>query len=263
MTGEANFGKVYLVGAGPGDPELLTLRALRLLQSADAILHDDLVPPGILRLASRNALIENVGKRCGAKSITQSQINSRMIEFARAGVNVVRLKSSDPLLFGRAGEELDALEQAGIECEVVPGITAATAAAAAAKIPLTDRRASSEVVFLAGHRAGTQQIEVPPPGPSKKTVAVYMPADGYESLAAAFRAAGWNAATPCLIVSAASTQRQRISRVTLGGLASAHHLPAPAILIVGEVTAPRKLHAVTQHFIDTADSAPTSAPAFI
>ena len=263
MTGEPNFGKVYLVGAGPGDPELLTVRALRLLQSADAILHDDLVPREILRLASPSALIENVGKRCGTKSITQSQINARMIEFARAGFHVVRLKSGDPLLFGRAGEELDALEQAGIECEVVPGITAATAAAAAAKIPLTDRRASSQIVFLAGHRAGTQQIEVPPPGPSKKTVAVYMPANGYDSLAAAFRIAGWSATTPCLIVSAASTQRQRILRTTLGALVEAYKPPAPAILIVGEVTATRTLRAAAQRFISTGDSAPASPPTFI
>lgn len=263
MIGETNFGKVYLAGAGPGDPELLTVRALRLLQSADAILHDDLVPPEILRLASRNSLIENVGKRCGAKSITQAQINARMIGFARAGFNVVRLKSGDPLLFGRAGQELDALEQAGIECEVVPGITAATAAAAAAKIPLTDRRASSELVFLAGHRAGTQQIEVPPPGSSKKTVAVYMPADGYESLAAAFRAAGWNTSTPCVIVSAASTQRQRILRATLGTLADAQQLPAPAILIVGEVAASRELSAAALGFVSACDPAAAVAPTFI
>jgi uroporphyrin-III C-methyltransferase len=262
MTGEPNFGKVYLVGAGPGDPELLTVRALRLLQSADAILHDDLISPEILRLASPNAIVQNVGKRCGAKSITQAQINSRMIEFSRAGFNVVRLKSGDPLLFGRAGEELDALGQAGIECEVVPGITAATAAAAAAKIPLTDRRASSELVFLAGHRARTLRIDVPPPGSSKKTVAVYMPADGYESLSAAFRAAGWNVTTPCVVVSAASTRRQRILRATLGTLAEAQQLPAPAILIVGEVAASRELSAAAQDFIG-ADDAAAVTPSFI
>jgi uroporphyrin-III C-methyltransferase len=263
MTGAPHLGNVYLVGAGPGDPELLTVRALRLLQSADAILHDDLVPPEILRLASRSALIENVGKRCGAKSITQSQINSRMIEFARAGFHVVRLKSGDPLLFGRAGEELDALEQAGIECEVVPGITAATAAAAAAKIPLTDRRSSSQLVFLAGHRAGTQQIEVPRPGPSKKTVAVYMPADRYESLSAAFCAAGWRATTPCLIVSAASTPLQRTVHATLGTLAEVQQFPAPAILIVGEVAASRELSAAAQDFVSAGDPAAAVAPSFI
>jgi len=263
MIGVPHFGKVYLVGAGPGDPELLTVRALRLLQSADAILHDDLVPTEILRLASRSALIENVGKRCGAKSITQWQINARMIEFALAGLHVVRLKSGDPLLFGRAGEELDALEQAGIECEVVPVVTAASAAAAAAKIPLTDRRSSSQLIFAAGHRAGTQQIEISPPGPSKKTVAIYMPADSYESLAAAFRAAGWVAATPCLIVSAASTPRQRTVHATLGTLAEVQQLPAPAILIVGEVAVPRRDSAAVQDFVSAGDSAPAVAPSFI
>jgi uroporphyrin-III C-methyltransferase len=263
MTGELHFGRVYLVGAGPGDPDLLTLRALRLVQSADAILHDDLISPEILRLASPNALIQNVGKRCGAKSITQSQINARMIEFARAGFNVVRLKSGDPLLFARAGEELDALDQAGIECDIVPGITAATAAAAVAKIPLTDRRSSSQLIFLAGHRAGTRQIEIPPPGPSKKTVAIYMPADGYESLAAAFRAAGWDSATPCLIVSAASTPRQRTISATLGTLAGVHQLPAPAVVIVGEVAAPRRISAAVQDFVTVGNSAAAVASSLI
>lgn len=239
MNGEVQLGKVYLVGAGPGDPELLTLRAVRLLRSADAILHDDLVPADILQLASRFALVENVGKRCGAKSITQSQINSRMIEFARAGFNVVRLKSGDPLLFGRAGEELEALERAGINCETVPGVTAASAAAAAAQVSLTDRRASSQLVFLTGHRSASQEIEIPPPSSSGKTIAVYMPAGDYSPLAEAFRAAGWDGDTPCVLVSAATTSQQRIVRATLGSLCGVRRVPAPTILLVGAVTAVR------------------------
>src|SRR5207237_6885221 len=108
-------GKVYLIGAGPGDPELLTVKAVRLLESADAVLHDDLVSPEVLAYAPASALVRNIGKRCGTKAISQHEINQLMIAFARAGMNVVRLKSGDPLIFGRAGEEIEALEAAGVE----------------------------------------------------------------------------------------------------------------------------------------------------
>ena len=130
---------VYLVGAGPGDPELLTVKALRLIESADVILHDDLVPQAILDLAATGAEVVNVGKRCGAKAITQEEINELMIAHARAGRSVVRLKSGDPLLFGRAAEEIAALAEAGVPFEVVPGVSAAFAAAAAIGRSLTDR----------------------------------------------------------------------------------------------------------------------------
>src|SRR5580658_2406809 len=123
-------GKVYLIGAGPGDPELLTLKAARLLRVADAILHDDLVPLEILALAPAGARVQNVGKRCGKESISQSEIERRLVEYARQGLAVVRLKGGDPLIFGRAGEEMDALTRAGIEFEIVPGVTAALGAAA-------------------------------------------------------------------------------------------------------------------------------------
>ncbi len=131
-------GNVYLVGAGPGDPELLTVKAVRLIESADVILHDDLVPPAILDLAPPHAVVVNVGKRCGAKTITQEEINALMIEHARAGRSVVRLKSGDPLLFGRAAEEMAALAEAGVPYEIVPGVSAAFAAAAAHR-PLAHR----------------------------------------------------------------------------------------------------------------------------
>src|SRR5271156_4729294 len=120
--------KVYLVGAGPGNPELLTVKALRLLQCADVVLHDDLVSPEILQLIRPGALVQNVGKRCGRKRITQEEIHRRIIGAARGGETVVRLQGGDPLLFGRAGEEMEALRSAGIEFEVVPGVTAAFAA---------------------------------------------------------------------------------------------------------------------------------------
>src|SRR5438128_1743794 len=144
----SKIGKVYLVGAGPGDPGLLTVEALRLLQTADVVFHDDLVSAEVLALIPPETYVENVGKRCGHASIAQQQIHSLMINATKEGWNVVRLKSGDPLIFGRAGEELDALREAGIECEIVPGISAAFGAAARAGIPLTDRRLASKVLFL-------------------------------------------------------------------------------------------------------------------
>jgi uroporphyrin-III C-methyltransferase len=142
----AEKGTVYLVGAGPGDPELLTVRASRLLASCDVVLHDDLVPPAILDAANPRAWILNVGKRCGTKNVTQEEINFLMIDQARKGQRIVRLKIGDPLVFGRAAEEMDALRAAGVTFEVVPGITAAFAAAAELQCSLTDRRSASSIV---------------------------------------------------------------------------------------------------------------------
>src|SRR5438128_2095518 len=146
-------GKVYLVGAGPGDPELLTLKALKILKRADIVLHDELVGAGILAFIPSTARIQNVGKRCGGKSTSQREINSLLIQYALLGLQVVRLKGGDPFIFGRGGEEMQALREAGIEVEVVPGITAALSAAAAIQIPLTYREISSSLVFLTGHHA--------------------------------------------------------------------------------------------------------------
>src|SRR5450755_4671225 len=146
-------GKVYLVGAGPGDPELLTLKALRILRTADAVLHDDLVAPEILALIPTTAQIIGVGKRCGKKQILQTEIHCLMVNLAASGLRVVRLKGGDPLIFGRAGEEIETLRRNNIQFEIVPGVTSALGAAAAAQIPLTHRRASDAVVFLTAHRA--------------------------------------------------------------------------------------------------------------
>src|SRR5581483_2819887 len=146
-------GKVYLVGAGPGDPELLTMKAVRLLRSAEAVLYDDLVAPEILNLIPASAQVHNVGKRCGTKKIKQEEINFLMIALADSGLNVVRLKSGDPLVFGRAGEEMESLRRAGISYEIVPGVTSAFGAAASTNIPLTHRHVSSAVVLLTAHQA--------------------------------------------------------------------------------------------------------------
>jgi len=148
-------GKVFLVGAGPGDPELLTLKALRVLKTADVVLHDELIGPEILALVPKSAQLRAVGKRCGKKSVRQEEINALLIQFALLGLQVVRLKGGDPLLFGRAGEEIEALRQAGIEFEIISGVTAALAAAAAAKIPLTHRALASALVVLTGHQSET------------------------------------------------------------------------------------------------------------
>src|SRR5262249_50076551 len=146
-------------GAGPGDPELLTLRAARVLRDADVVLHDDLVSEEILRLITPRTQLQNVGKRCGEKSITQQEIITQLIALASSGLKVVRLKSGDPLIFGRAAEEMAALREAGIEVEVVPGVTAALGAAMAAQVSLTDRRSSHAVMFLTGQTAGTDATD--------------------------------------------------------------------------------------------------------
>ena len=154
-------GKVYLVGAGPGDPELLTIKALRLLRTADAVLYDDLVAPEILNLLPSTAQLHNVGKRSGSKKVQQEEINFLMVALADSGLQVVRLKSGDPLIFGRAGEEIEYLRKAGISYEIVPGVTSALGAAAAAQIPLTHRRASSALVLLTAHQAvGSEAAEL-------------------------------------------------------------------------------------------------------
>jgi uroporphyrin-III C-methyltransferase len=229
---------VYLVGAGPGDPDLLTRKALRLLQCADVVLHDDLVSPEILQLVRSGALIQNVGKRCGQKRITQHQIHTRMIEFARQGKIVVRLQSGDPLLYGRAGEEMDALRKAGIDFEVVPGITAAFAAAASAKIPLTDRRLASKVVFLTAHHC---KEDVPADFgsaiSSDATLAIYMPGHDYARLQKQLLASGVDAETPCLLISRAMRPGESFHATVAGKLSLAPRVSAPAVLLVGALAA--------------------------
>jgi uroporphyrin-III C-methyltransferase len=232
-------GKVYLLGAGPGDPELLTVKAYRILREADVVLHDDLVNPAILELASPAAQIVNVGKRCGRREVTQAEINSRMVEYARAGLVVVRLKGGDPLVFGRAGEEMEALREADVEFEIVPGVTAAFAAAAAAGIPLTDRRLASSLVFLTGHLAAGKDHQRYTGWPSldapDATLVVYMPGSDYAHMASELRAAGIAADTPCLVVSNASSGDEEVHLATIETLPESPRLPSPKLLIVGAV----------------------------
>ncbi len=262
-------GKVFLVGAGPGDPELLTLKALRVLKTADVVLHDELIGAEILGLVPKSAQLRAVGKRCGKKSVRQEEINALLIQFALLGLQVVRLKGGDPLLFGRAGEEIGALRQAGIEFEIVSGVTAAMAAAAAAQIPLTHRALASALVILTGHYSENQDSEAtgfpavragrphdsrrdagatdpgatgstrpgdwPASLPPDATVVVYMPGYHYENTARGLQAAGLTASTPCAIISKAASAEEAVHRTTLEFLSQSPRLPAPTLLVVGEV----------------------------
>jgi uroporphyrin-III C-methyltransferase len=234
--------KVYLVGAGPGDPDLLTRKALRMLKCADVVLHDDLVSPEILQLIRPCALVQNVGKRCGRKRITQEEIHTLMIDAALEGKAVVRLKSGDPLLFGRAGEEMDALSSAGIDFEVVPGVTAAFAAAASAKFPLTDRRFASRVIFLTAHSCkGDASVDFGTEISSGCTLAIYMPGHDYARLQEQLLGSGICPKTRCLLVSHA-TQRDESSHATeVGKFSLAPRVAAPAILLVGPASALREI----------------------
>jgi uroporphyrin-III C-methyltransferase len=229
-------GKVYLVGAGPGDPDLLTVKASRLLRTADAVLYDDLVSLEILNLIPITAQHHNVGKRSGTKKIQQAEINFLMIALAESGKQVIRLKSGDPLIFGRAGEEMEALRGAGIDYEVVPGITSALGAAASAQIPLTHRRESSAVVLLAGHQAeGSDPAEWNKLAASGSTLVIYMPGEKYGDLAARLTNSGLSVETPCAVISQATTPREKTHRTTVGELQYAPKLPSPTLLVVGEV----------------------------
>jgi uroporphyrin-III C-methyltransferase len=234
-------GKVYLVGAGPGDPELLTLKAFRLLRGAEAVLHDDLVAPEILELIPSSAQVHNVGKRCGKKKILQGEINCLMVALAVSGLRVVRLKGGDPLIFGRAGEEIEELRRNNVPFEIVPGVTSAMGAAAAAQIPLTHRRASSALVFITAHHSSDRKASEKDTSDwsrfvgSGATLVIYMPGQNYSNIARRLQSAGLAANMPCVIISRATTRSQRTHRTTVLDLHRAPQLAAPTLLVVGEV----------------------------
>ena len=234
-------GKVFLVGAGPGDPELLTLKAHRLLQQADLILHDDLVTAAVIALAGPRAIVINVGKRCGVKKITQLQINALMVDAAREGKQVVRLKSGDPGIFGRLNEELDALRSAKVPFEIVPGVTAANAAAASIGVSLTDRHKSSRVVFVSGHQAATKGPINEPDWNSlaqeNATIVVYMPGSGLRHLSRKLIAAGLAPETSSVVVAHASTARQKEFWSTVGELGDLDS-SSPSIVLIGRALDP-------------------------
>jgi len=230
-------GKVYLVGAGPGDPELLTLKAARLLAQADIVLHDALVSGGVLAMISANAEIIGVGKRAGHKLLTQEEINALLVSYGRTRATVVRLKGGDPSIFGRAGEEIEALRTAGIEYEIVPGISAALGAAAAAGIPLTDRRVASQILFATFSRGNNGSAMDWGCVTSTTTLVLFMPGADYTEVSLRLLEGGLPADLPCAIVSHATGSQEKVRWSSVACLANEEKLPAPALLIVGRVAA--------------------------
>jgi len=230
-------GHVYLIGAGPGDPELLTLKAARILQSADIVLHDSLVSPQILSLIPPSAERIDVGKRAGFRLLSQDDINSLLVAAAQKHEIVVRLKGGDPLLFGRGAEEIHALRQANIAVEVVPGISAAFASAAAAQISLTDRRVASRVLFTTFSRSTEARLFSGVDLSPDTTVVVYMPGPDYAEVSRWLLDANLVPNTPVQVVSKASQPDQSTLATTIAALANLAPLPAPALLIVGRVVA--------------------------
>jgi uroporphyrin-III C-methyltransferase len=249
------MGKVYLIGAGPGDPELLTVKAARLLANAGIVFHDSLVSPEILQLIGREAEVIDVGKRCGKKLLTQDEINSLLVSAAAHHSVVVRLKGGDPLIFGRAGEEIEALRNAGVDFEVVPGITAALGAAAAAGISLTDRRAASQVVISTFSRETEGAAMDWGAISSTTTLALYMPGPDYAEVARRLREGGLPGDLPCVVVSNATGAAQQIRWTSVARLPSEEKLPSPALMIVGRV-ASRRVQEISRAFWSEAPKDP-------
>lgn len=230
-------GTAALVGAGPGDPGLLTVRARECLEAADLVLFDGLVPAAIVRLATQ-AKRESVARRFGPKAMTQEQVSARIIAAARAGQRVVRLKSGDPFVFGRGGEELGALRAAGIPVEVVPGLSTAFAAPALANIPVTHRGVATAVVVVSGHAPEGYRpvLERVPPGSA--TVVVLMGLEGRRGVATCLMSAGWKPTISAAIVTNASQPGQRVWRGTLAEVGVVDKVKArvePGVIVVGDV----------------------------
>ena len=252
----APTGRVILVGAGPGDPDLLTLKAVRALKSADVILHDGLMGEGVLDHARREAQLISVAKAKGHHSKTQAEINALLVALAREGKTVVRLKGGDPSIFGRGGEEIEMLRASDVAIEVIPGITAATAAAASLQIPLTHRDLSRSVTFISGHAAGDgvpefDQIDLSALAQTGATLAVYMGLSTSGVLAQTLIQSGWSPAMPVIVASRISQSGERRIATTLDVLANPAtklDLTGPALLIIGEVAGLDAAGAIERHF---------------
>ena len=240
-------GKVYLIGAGPGDPKLLTIKAAETIAAADVIVYDYLVNPEILAYARRGVELIYVGKRAGQPSTSQAEINDILIEQARAGRTVARLKGGDPFIFGRGGEEAEALVEAGVSWEVIPGISSGVAAAAYAGIPLTHRGAASSVAFITGHenpQKRRQPVDWSLTAHAADTLVIFMCAETIADIARKLIEAGRAPATPIAIIRWGTYAHQEVYTGALADIAASQvadfHIEPPAIAVVGEVVALRR-----------------------
>ena len=235
------LGKVHLVGGGPGDPDLLTLRAHKLLQQADTVVYDRLVSPAVLSMANPKAECIYVGKADSRHALSQEEINQLLVRLARRGKRVVRLKGGDPFIFGRGGEEIEALSRAGVPFQVVPGITAASGCSAYAGIPLTHRDCAQSVIFVTGHlKDGSVELNWHALAQPRQTVVFYMGLHGIELICRELLSHGLPGATPVALIEQGTTGKQRVYAATLATLpAAAADAKPPSLIIVGEVA---KLH---------------------
>lgn len=238
-TPHKNSGTVSLVGAGPGDPELITLRAYRRLQQAEVLIYDNLIGPGILDFVPENAERIYVGKSAGNHTLPQEAICRLIVEKASAGKRVVRLKGGDPFVFGRGGEEMDAVIESGIPVEIVPGITAALGAAASFGFPLTHRDHAQSCVFVTGHLKGSEiDLNWQALAQPNQTLAIYMGITGLDVIAGKLQAAGLPGDTPAALIYKATWPEQKIYPTQLSLLpetAQQHNIKPPALLVIGTV----------------------------
>ena len=242
-------GKVWLVGAGPGDPDLLTLRAARLIMNAKLIVHDGLVDPAILALARPTAQLVSVAKHRSRHTLAQDEINALLVREALAGRDVVRLKGGDPFIFGRGGEEAEACRAAGVPVETVPGISAALGAAAAASMPLTHRNSASVVSFVAGQCKGLAQQDWTGLAGKGRTLVIYMGVATAEAISEKLIADGLSPAIPVAVIENATRPNMRVLRAPLAGLAeliTAERVKSPAIIVIGDVAAQRRVAALRE-----------------
>ncbi len=234
-------GHVWLAGAGPGDPGLLTLDALAGLRQADVVIHDALVDARVLALAGPQARLEFAGKRGGKPSASQADISERLVALARSGLRVLRLKGGDPFVFGRGGEEAMTLSAAGIPFRIIPGVTAGLAALTAAAIPATLRGVNRAVIFAAGHGA-EENFDWAPLARTGQPIVLYMVMHNLDQIATALMAGGFAGTTPAAVIASATTPKQRILVATLeklAGEARAQKFEPPAIVVIGDIVAMR------------------------